>query len=54
MDILVASAGIAKVGTIEETTVEDFDALFAVNVRAPYAALKRWYETVSSRPSAAA
>jgi 3-oxoacyl-[acyl-carrier protein] reductase len=36
LDILVASAGIAKAGTIEETTVEDFDALFAVNVRAPY------------------
>ena len=36
LDILVASAGIAKNGTIEETTVEDFDALFAVNVRAPY------------------
>ncbi len=36
LDILVASAGIAKSGTIEETTVEDFDALFAVKVRAPY------------------
>jgi 3-oxoacyl-[acyl-carrier protein] reductase len=36
LDILVASAGIAKAATIEETTVDDFDALFAVNVRAPY------------------
>jgi len=36
LDILVANAGISKAGTIEETTVEDFDALFAVNVRAPY------------------
>ena len=36
LDVLVASAGIAKAATIEETTVEDFDALFAVNVRAPY------------------
>ena len=36
LDILVANAGIAKSATIEETTVEDFDALFAVNVRAPY------------------
>src|ERR1700675_5051288 len=36
LDILVASAGIAKAGTIEETTVEDFDNLFAMNVRAPY------------------
>ena len=36
LDILVANAGISKASTIEETTVEDFDALFAVNVRAPY------------------
>ena len=36
LDILVANAGIAKAATIEETTVDDFDALFAVNVRAPY------------------
>jgi len=41
LDILVASAGIAKAGTIEETTVEDFDALFAVNVRAPYFLLQQ-------------
>ena len=36
LDILVANAGISKISSIEETTVEDFDALFAVNVRAPY------------------
>ena len=36
LDILVANAGIAKASTIEETTIQDFDALFAVNVRAPY------------------
>ncbi len=36
LDILVANAGVAKAATIEETTIEDFDALFAVNVRAPY------------------
>jgi 3-oxoacyl-[acyl-carrier protein] reductase len=41
LDILVASAGIAKAGTIEETTVEDFDALFVVNVRAPYFLLQQ-------------
>jgi 3-oxoacyl-[acyl-carrier protein] reductase len=35
-DILVANAGISKAATIEETTVEDFDKLFAVNVRAPF------------------
>ncbi|MBV8467091.1 MAG: glucose 1-dehydrogenase [Burkholderiales bacterium] len=36
LDVLVANAGIARVASIEETTVEDFDALFAVNVRAPF------------------
>ena len=36
LDILVANAGISKAATIEETSVEDFDALFAVNVRAPF------------------
>jgi len=36
LDILVANAGISKAASIEDTTVEDFDKLFAVNVRAPY------------------
>ena len=36
LDILVANAGVSKAATIEDTTVEDFDRLFAVNVRAPY------------------
>ncbi len=36
LDILVANAGMAKNVTVEETTVADFDRLFAVNVRAPY------------------
>lgn len=36
LDILVANAGISKASPIAETTVEDFDRLFAVNVRAPY------------------
>jgi 3-oxoacyl-[acyl-carrier protein] reductase len=36
LDILVANAGISKAATIEETTVEDFEKLFAVNVRAPF------------------
>jgi 3-oxoacyl-[acyl-carrier protein] reductase len=36
LDILVANAGVSKSATIEDTTVEDFDALFAVNVRAPF------------------
>jgi len=36
LDVLIANAGISKAAAIEETTVEDFDNLFAVNVRAPY------------------
>jgi 3-oxoacyl-[acyl-carrier protein] reductase len=36
LDIVVANAGVSKAATIEETTVEDFDRLFAVNVRAPF------------------
>jgi NAD(P)-dependent dehydrogenase (short-subunit alcohol dehydrogenase family) len=36
LDILVANAGISKAATIEDTTIEDFDRLFAVNVRAPF------------------
>jgi NAD(P)-dependent dehydrogenase (short-subunit alcohol dehydrogenase family) len=36
LDILVANAGVSKAAVIEETTVSDFDRLFAVNVRAPF------------------
>jgi 3-oxoacyl-[acyl-carrier protein] reductase len=36
LDILVANAGVSKAASIEDTTVDDFDRLFAVNVRAPF------------------
>src|SRR5690349_8099959 len=36
LDVLVANAGIARAASIEDTTVDDFDELFAVNVRAPF------------------
>lgn len=36
LDVLVANAGVSKAAIIEETTIEDFDRLFAVNVRAPF------------------
>jgi len=36
LDILVANAGVSKAATIEDTSVEDFDRLFAINVRAPF------------------
>lgn len=35
LDILVHNAGIGGGGSLETTTVEDFDKVFAVNVRAP-------------------
>src|SRR6476660_9226411 len=41
LDILIANAGVSKAATIEETTIEDFDRLFAVNVRAPYFLLQQ-------------
>jgi 3-oxoacyl-[acyl-carrier protein] reductase len=36
LDVLVANAGVSKSATIEDTTIADFDNLFAVNVRAPF------------------
>ena len=36
LDILMANAGVSKAATIDETSVDDFDRLFAVNVRAPF------------------
>lgn len=36
LHILVANAGLAHTATIPDTRIEDFDRLFAVNVRAPY------------------
>jgi 3-oxoacyl-[acyl-carrier protein] reductase len=36
LDILVANAGIARPARLEATTVEDFDDMFSVNVKAPF------------------
>lgn len=36
LDVLVACAGIAQTAKLEDTRIEDFDRLFAVNVRAPF------------------
>jgi 3-oxoacyl-[acyl-carrier protein] reductase len=36
LDILVANAGISSSSPVEQMTVDDFDKLYAVNVRAPY------------------
>lgn len=36
MDVLVLNAGISKAATIKDHTIEDFDNLFAINVRSPF------------------
>jgi len=36
LDVLVSNAGISIPASIEDTTIEDFDRLFAVNTRAPF------------------
>jgi NAD(P)-dependent dehydrogenase (short-subunit alcohol dehydrogenase family) len=41
LDILVCNAGIAKAGLMEEYTMEDFDSLFATNVRSPFFILQQ-------------
>ena len=40
IDILVNSAGIAHVGTVEQTSEEDFDRVYAVNVKGVYNCLR--------------
>src|ERR1700728_3941355 len=36
LDVLVSNAGISRAATVEDHTVEDFDNLFATNVRSPF------------------
>lgn len=40
LDILVSNAGISKAARIEDHTIEDFDNLFATNVRGPFFLVK--------------
>ena len=51
LDILVANAGVSKAAQIEQTTVEDFDRLFAINVRAPYFLVQQLMPTLSTGSS---
>ncbi|MEO7178089.1 MAG: SDR family oxidoreductase [Allosphingosinicella sp.] len=41
IDILVNNAGLSVTGPLENYSVEDFDRVFAVNVRAPFLAAQR-------------
>ena len=36
LDVLVSNAGISKAATLKDHTMEDFDNLFATNVRSPF------------------
>ena len=36
LDVLVCNAGVSKSATIRDHTIEDFDSLFATNVRSPF------------------
>jgi len=49
VDILVNSAGIAHIGTVEQTTEEDLDRLYAVNVKGVYNCLKAAVTTMKGR-----
>jgi len=54
IDILVNSAGIAHVGTIEQTTEEDFDRVYAVNVKGVYNCLRAGIAAMSNQTSGGA
>lgn len=52
LDVLVNSAGIAHVGTVEQTTEQDFDRLYAVNVKGVYNCLKAGVSAMQGRGGA--
>lgn len=47
IDILVNCAGIAHVGNLSSTTIEDMDRLFAVNIRGTYLCMRAAVERMS-------
>jgi 3-oxoacyl-[acyl-carrier protein] reductase len=51
LDILIANAGISKAASIADATIEDFDAMFAVNVRAPYFLVQQLLPVLGERSS---
>jgi 2-keto-3-deoxy-L-fuconate dehydrogenase len=51
-DILVNCAGVAHVGTIEQTTEEDLDRVYAVNVKGVYNALRSGVAAMKGRGGA--
>jgi 2-keto-3-deoxy-L-fuconate dehydrogenase len=51
-DILVNSAGVAHVGNVEQTTEEDFDRLYAVNVKGVYNCMRAAVTVMKGRGGA--
>ena len=52
VDILVNSAGVAHIGTVEQTTEADLDRLYAVNVKGVYNCLKLGVAAMKGRGGA--
>jgi 2-keto-3-deoxy-L-fuconate dehydrogenase len=52
LDILVNSAGVAHVGTVEQTTEEDLDRIYSVNVKGVYNCLRLGVAAMKGRGGA--
>jgi NAD(P)-dependent dehydrogenase (short-subunit alcohol dehydrogenase family) len=52
LDVLVNSAGIAHVGTVEQTSEEDLDRVYAVNVKGVYNCLRSGVAAMKERGGA--
>jgi 2-keto-3-deoxy-L-fuconate dehydrogenase len=52
LDVLVNSAGVAHVGTVEQTTEADLDRIYAVNVKGVYNCLRVGVEAMKGRGGA--
>ena len=51
IDIIVANASALSQATITEQTVEEFDRLFAINVRAPFFLVQQMLPSLSEGSS---
>ena len=52
LDVLVNSAGVAHIGTVEQTTEADIDRIYSVNVKGVYNCLKLGVEAMKGRGGA--
>jgi 2-keto-3-deoxy-L-fuconate dehydrogenase len=50
IDILINSAGIAHIGTIATTSIQDFERIFRVNVQGTYLCMQAAISTMSRQP----